>query len=414
MTSIARHDQIWLRKKSNKDSQAMHVSKILQKLLLNAIHKTRIQTLEVLLTGLINSKVMKLTNLGRSIPTKGKERSGILRVDRFLRNSFFQKRSIKIYACIASFVIGNRETPDIIVDWSSLPNSHYINENGEHCVLRASLSAAGRAITLYEEVHPKSLEGNPKTHAIFLKNLQSILPKNCTPCIITDAGFKTPWFQKVISLQWNYIGRVACGTSCFDDGNGFCSVRNLFSFATNVPKFCGSYILTKSNKLKTNFYIYKEKPKGRHKLTKTTTKKISKDKDSRKYGKSHREPWVLVSSLVENNAAKIITKYKYRMTIEENIRDTKSVNYGLSMNQNQTIKPERYIVWLMLAALASVIAWIIGFMAEKNKLHFDFQANTCKNRRVLSFFYLGCQIIRKKIPLQIDLNEVQALAWGGT
>ena len=179
-----------------------------------------------------------------------------------------------------------------------MPNSHYIGAGKEHNVLRASLAVEGRAITIYEEVHPKALESNPRVHASFLK----------------------------------------------------------------------------------------------------------------KYGKSHREPWVIVSSFTENtNAKKVINKYKSKMTIEENIMDTKSVNYGLSMNENQTIKPERYIVWLMLAALASLIAWITGFVAEQNKLHFDFQANTYKHRRVLSFFYLGCQIIRKKIPLKIDLRKVQFL-----
>jgi Transposase DDE domain len=390
----------------------MHVKEILHELLSSAIHKTRMKTLEVLLTGLIHSKGLKLTLLGRSLPTSGKERSAILRVDRFLRNRFFQNQSIKLYECITLYVIGSNQHPNILVDWSSLPNSHYITKNGEHCVLRASLAAEGRAITLYEEVHPKTLEGHPKVHDLFLKNLHSILPKGCVPCVITDAGFKTPWFKKVLALGWDYVGRVACGTSCFDDGEGFASVRDLFELAIQAPKFIGSYSLTKSNRLKTNFYIYKGTPKGRHKWTKTAPKKIAKDKDSRKHGKSYREPWVLVSSFEgDNNAKKVIDKYKSRMTIEENIRDTKSVHYGLSMNENLTIKPERYIVWLMLAALASLIAWIVGFFAEQKKLHLDFQANTYKHRRVLSFFYLGCQIIRKKIPLHVDFKEIIALAW---
>ncbi|MBN9227352.1 MULTISPECIES: hypothetical protein [Legionella] len=56
----------------------------------------------------------------------------------------------------------------------------------------------------------------------------------------------------------------------------------------------------------------------------------------------------------------------------------------------------------MLAALAGLIAWLTGAAAEQLKLHYDFQANSYKHRRVLSFFYLGCQIIRKKINLDIN------------
>jgi Transposase DDE domain len=393
----------------------MHVTKILHELLLSSIHKTRIKTLEVLLKGLFDTKELKLSALGRSLQTHSKERYGIQQVNRFLGNPYFQTHWIKLYGCIASYVIGTNSHPNIIVDWSSLPNSHYITQNGEHCILRASLAAEGRGITLYEEVHPKKLEGNPKVHHKFLKNLQSILPKKCIPCIITDAGFKTPWFKKVIGLDWDYIGRVACGTSCFEDEEGFHSVKDLFKLATHTPKFINSYILTKSNQLKTNFYIYQGLPKGRHKWTKTAPKKIAKDKDSKKHGKSYREPWVLVSSLEGIcNARTVINRYKSRMTIEENLRDTKSIQSGFSMSENHTIKPERYIVWLILAALASVIAWIVGFAAEQQKLHVHFQANTYKHRRVLSFFFLGCRIIKKKMFFSFDLKKIRAIAWNST
>lgn len=391
----------------------MHISKILPKILLSSIHKTRIKTLEALLIGLIDCKELKLSSLGRAL-NNDKERYGIQRVNRFLGNVFFQKESLTVYKCIASFVIGIKH-PNILVDWSSLSNSHYLTKGGEHCLLRASLAAEGRAITLYEEVHPKKLESNPKVHANFLKRLSCLLPSDCIPCIITDSGFKTPWFRAVNALGWDYIGRVACGTSCYDDGNGFRSVKELFQLATQTPRFIGSYVLTKSNQLTTNFYLYKGKPKGRHKWTKTLPKKISKDKDTQKHGKAYREPLVLVSSLSGfQNAKNIINRYQSRMSIEENIRDTKSVKTGFSMNENHTIKPERYIVWFVLNALAGLIAWIVGFAAERQKLHFQFQANSYKTRRVLSFFYLGCRIIKRKIILLYELDEIRALAWGAS
>jgi hypothetical protein len=46
-------------------------------------------------------------------------------------------------------------------------------------------------------------------------------------------------------------------------------------------------------------------------------------------------------------------------------RDAKSTEFGFSMNENKTIKADRYIVWLMLATLASLIAWIVGYAAEQ-------------------------------------------------
>jgi hypothetical protein len=120
----------------------------------------------------------------------------------------------------------------------------------------------------------------------------------------------------------------------------------------------------------------------------------------------------LVSSCSGFSAAKRVIKiYKLRMTIEGGFRDAKSTEFGFSMNENKTIKADRYIVWLMLATLASLIAWIVGYAAEQKKLHYDFQANTYRHRRVLSFFYLGCQIIRKNIDVPIELDEIQRSAW---
>ena len=99
------------------------------------------------------------------------------------------------------------------------------------------------------------------------------------------------------------------------------------------------------------------------------------------------------------------------MTIEGSFRDNKSTEFGFSLNDNRTIKAARYTVWLLIATLASFIAWIIGYAAEQKNLHYDFQANTYRHRRVLSFFYLRCQIVRKKIDIPIQLDEICQIAW---
>jgi Transposase DDE domain len=389
--------------------QAMHVTNIVYQLLGNVIHKTRIKSLLPVLNAIIQCKQLRLTQVGRQLDIKGTERAGIRRMDRLLSNSFYQNESIEIYKTITRRVIGEQSRPNILVDWTGLPNSKRTAEKGEHCALRASLVAEGRSITLYEEVHSKKKEGNEKVHQIFLQNLNSILPEGCRPCIVTDAGFKNPWFISVSNFGWDYIGR-ARGMVKYDDGSGFQSIKNLFEKACATPKYLGKVILAKKNPFKTNLYIYKHRLKGRHKFRKNGS--LAQDKDSKAYSSSYREPWVIVSSLHTHSAAtKVVKIYKYRMTIEESIRDTKSVEFGFGMNENVTVKAERYIVWLMIAAMASLIAWVVGYVAEKMNLHFAFQANTYRHRRVLSFFYLGCQIIRKKIKIPIDFNKIQSEAW---
>lgn len=379
----------------------MQVSTILHQLLSSSIHKTRLKGLTPVISAIIKSKKLQLTKLGRSLKGKAKERSGIRLIDNLLANPYYQQKQITIYRSICVRVIGAEVQPNIIVDWSSLPNSQHKTKGGEHCVLRATLAATGRGITLYEEVHPKKKENNDKVHKLFLKNLYSILPEGCQPCILTDAGFKNPWFKSVLALGWNYVGRIR-GLAHYDDSQGFRPISELFSQATTKARYLGLLVIAKTNPMPHHVVLYKGRAKGRHKMTKT--KKRDRSKGSQKHSNTWKEPLFLVTSLpeVQNNPHLAVLKYKKRMTIEENFRDTKSTKYGFSLDKNETINPERYTVWLLLAALASLVAWLTGAAAEQLKLHWDFQANTYKHRRVLSFFYLGCQIIRKKIDTPIN------------
>ena len=85
-------------------------------------------------------------------------------------------------------------------------------------VIRASLVAKGRAITLYEEVHDEKNFGSGKVHGKFLQSLKEILP-NCKPVIVTDAGFGVPWFKSVLKINWNYVGRIR-GNKYYSTSNG--------------------------------------------------------------------------------------------------------------------------------------------------------------------------------------------------
>ena len=265
--------------------------------------------------------------------------------------------------------------------------------------------AEGRAITIYEEIHPKEKEGNQSVHTEFLKRLQAMLPLTCRPIVITDAGFKNPWFKAVLNLGWDYIGRVR-GKTKYKDEHTCRTLNHLSKTAKQTPHYAGEKILSKKNPLTTHFYLYRHKLVGRKKYTRNG--QVSQHKDSKSYSKGYREPWLIVSSLKGYNCAQRIIKiYTKRMTIEEGFRDMKSSRYGFSMEDNNTLKPERLNVWFLLATLASLIAWLTGYAGEAKGLHLQFQANTVKSHRVLSFFYLGCQIIRKKMKIPININQIE-------
>ena len=85
-------------------------------------------------------------------------------------------------------MVGALREPLIVVDWSDLtPNRRWQ-------LLRAGMPIGGRCLTLYEEVHSLTHLGNPRVHRAFLQKLKALLPDGIKPILITDAGFRAPWF----------------------------------------------------------------------------------------------------------------------------------------------------------------------------------------------------------------------------
>jgi hypothetical protein len=78
----------------------MHAHQFLHKMLSPVMHLKRLNTLELLITGLMNDKKLSVTQLGRSLDTKAQEKNNIKRSDRFLGNrlvfpSYSRHRKIK-------------------------------------------------------------------------------------------------------------------------------------------------------------------------------------------------------------------------------------------------------------------------------------------------------------------------------
>jgi len=379
----------------------MHVKGFLHKLIGSAIHKTRITALSEAVESAINTKILQLSALGRGIEGI-QERSGIQKINRLLGNKHLLAEKILIFKLVSRLLIGHKKCPEIIIDWTKYPRS-------EDAVLRAALAAEGRALTLYEERHPVKKMGNAAIQKNFLATLKKLFP-DTKAIIITDAGFHNNWFKEVLKQDWDYIGRIRGLKKYSSNGKNFYQCKSLFKKGTCNIKSLGLMNLTVKDPFKANFYIVKGKLKGRKARTKSG--KIKIDKDSKNYSRSHREPWLLASSLQGRGAAKKVEKiYKKRTSIEEAFRDLKSSRYGLSLNEGKTIKKSRRDILLLIGMLASLIAWLTGRIGEERKIHYQFQSNSIKHRRVVSLFFLGCQMIRKRISISIGsfLDSIDSL-----
>jgi len=371
-----------------------------------SIHKRRLDSLFAATKALIDGKKLSLAALGRSLTSSAKTKHCIKRIDRLLGNKKLGKELIILYQKMAKMTIGNSKEPLILVDWSPLTRC------GQFQMIRASIPMGGRAITIYEESHLEKYYDNQQTNNHFLLTLKKLLPEGCSPIIVTDAGFKNPWFKVVENLGWQWVGRVRGKTNFRWQGSKtWMPVGELHKKATLKERFIGVVELAKSNPILCNFYLFMQKKKKRvHVNLRGHRVRCS---SSLKHARREREPWLLASSIVLKNslAKKIIKIYKTRMQIEESFRDIKNQRYGFSLSETRSNSTHRFNVLLAIGALAYFAMYLLGKIAQNMKKHYDFQSNTVRNRPVLSVFFLGCEVYRKEYNLYEDecLYDLQDL-----
>ena len=258
----------------------------------------------------------------------------------------------------------------------------------------------GRSIVVYEATYPKKNENNHTTHKRFLDQLKALLPSFVKPVIVTDAGFRGPWFNYIIKLGWDFVGRLRNKNAvCLDGESTWCLSSEYVEQATAKPAYIGHGLLTHDGKIPVNFVVYRGKNQERHRLNRY--KKRSLCGMSKRHSQAAKEPWVLVTSL---NAAKlnpvlIVNIYRQRMRIEENIRDTKCPHYGLGLKNSLTLSPQRMNILLLIGAIANFIAWLAGLFIKSIGKAADFQAHSAKFTSALSYVFLGRRVLKKKLPM---------------
>lgn len=370
------------------------------------VHKIRLNSLmSACITASTGNKLF-LTGLGRNAVSKTKTSSNIEKVNRLLGNMHLYYERTSFYATMAGKLIPRWMSPWIHIDWSC------INSTTDLYLLRASLSARGRSIVLYEECHPKKKENNHTVHKQFLKNLKAILPCCEPPIIVTDAGFRAPWFMAVRQMGWHFVGRLRNkNLVLLEETENWQLSSCFFQQATGRPAHLGHALLTEKEQVPVHIVIYKGKNKNRHKLN--LNKKISTGGMSKRYSDAAKEPWILVTSLPQarNNPAHIVNLYRQRMRIEENFRDTKCSHYGQGLKHSLTKRPERMAILLLIAAIATFAAWLAGIITTLKGNASDFQAHSAKFTNSLSMVYLGREALKKKLIVSTlqRLNAINTL-----
>ena len=306
----------------------MNVKQILSKCLTNItpkMHKIRRLSLFSAIESVINGGSLSVTGLGRNIDNRAQEKHRIKRADRLCSNAHLQQEIPLVYAQMCASLIGQNKQPIIHVDWSDM------DKRKDNFLIRASLAAQGRSLTLYEEIHPLKTKEKPKTHRLFMNQLKAMLPEDCKPIIVTDAGFRIPWFVLVESLGWDFVGRVRNKTFCKKkrDTSWF-PIKDLYQLATLRSKDLGMYLQGMKKSFESRLILVWRKPKGRKDKT-AKGDRARRNKKSRACAAREKEPWLLATSLPQTRglSKKVVKIYATRMQIEESFRDLKTVRNNM-------------------------------------------------------------------------------------
>jgi hypothetical protein len=345
-----------------------------------SIHRARSNVIAAAVLAVIHGGHIGLAALGRAIGARS-HKHGIKRIDRLLGNRKLIDELAMIYAAIARYTLRTVKRPAILLDWTRIGNTMY--------ALTAAVPVEGRAITIYSVTVPSRQYTAVAVENAFLKKLKELVGPGCVPVLVGDAGFRGPWMKKVREMGWDFLTRIRGRTHVQRVGEKrWQHWKKLSSLAGPAPRSLGRCCFVRTRSVEARLIVVDRRTQRAR-----SSKRNSRNARSLRAVRAQREPWFLATSL-ECPPKDIVKLYALRMQIELTFRDLKSHRFGWSFTDARCRSPERVAVQIMLAALASLVSMLVGIAAEKAGLHRRFQANTIRHRRVLSFVYLGRELIR--------------------
>ena len=370
----------------------MHTQNIITQVMqccLPLMHAARWRALHDVVVSSVNGCALSLVALAVGTPRTTTVRHRVKCVDRLLGNIHLGAHRFDLYAALARQWLTGLPQVLIVVDWSSL------TADMQWHWLRASVVCEGRSITLYEEVHPRKHLGSLAVHTRFIKRLAQLVPQGTRPPIVmTDAGFRNPWFRLIAAQGWQWVGRVR-NRDFVRKGEAevWRPAKLLYGQARAVAADLGAFETVRNHPLRCRLVLVKHAPKGRkHRYASGNEKSNS---TARKIASRYREPWLLSCSpsLAHLSAGAVVRLYAQRMRIEEEFRDTKNVVLGAGLALSRSQGQQRLQALLLIGHIAQMAKRLIGEAAKAAQLHLQLMSTCRRDRAELSVMMLAKRVI---------------------
>jgi hypothetical protein len=303
-------------------------------------------------------------------------------------NVHLHHERLAVYRALAHCWLSDLPQLLIVVDWSSL------SADMQWHWLRASVVVEGRSLTLYEEVHPRRHLANRGVHRRFVDRLAQLLPPgDRPPIVITDAGFRTTWFQLLAKHNWHWIGRIRNRDFMRQAQGDWFAAKALYARAGATAQDLGMYESVRSNPIRCRCVLIKKPPTGRH--HRYPSGKEQRHSQARKIARCQREPWLLscAPELAHLSAQAIVNLYTQRMRIEQQFRDTKNCALGMGLRQGRSAGPMRLQALLLIGHVAALAKRLIGEAARAHNLELQLMSTNRKDRAEISVMTLATRLI---------------------
>jgi hypothetical protein len=377
----------------------MHAASIVQRFFesrLGRIHAARRRLFADVVVLVMQGAWLCQSHLARRLSTSSSAKQAMKRIGRLIGSDRIGGEAQLIAGGLLSVLSGMTRHLVIAVDWSSAA------PGGKFVELRASVTwpGAGRALPVYQQVHPLARLGDAKVEHALLDTLHAWIGPAQSVIVITDAGFRRPWFSHVERLGWYWIGRVRRGVKLYSPEIGWQCAGTWFERATSCAVRTRACRLSKSHGFACDIVMYRQAHRGR--VQRGAQGLPSSHKAAIEARRSAREPWLLVHSPAlsgDYRPDEIVAFYARRMQIEENFRDTKSPVFGMGFSTGRARTTDRLHGLLLLGVLAAFLLWHIGQIAETEGLHRRLRLTT-RTERELSWLSLATWLCTlRHIPL---------------
>jgi hypothetical protein len=354
----------------------MHAETIVKRMLTNclsSLHEKQAEAVHAGVVAALEGGSLSLSRLAQRVPGEVALRHRVKRMDRLLGNDAIHGKRLEVYGRLAEDWLSGIGLLLVVVDWSD------VTADQQWHVLRASVAVEGRSVTLYEEVHPRCHLGNRRVQQCFLEKLARLIPVGCQPILLTDAGFRSPWFDAVEQRHWSWIGRIRNRDQVCVKGGPWQPAKDLYALATGEAREI-RVLHVRTRPTPRRMVLIKKPPKGRIQRTRFGSR--CRSKRSRQIAKRQKEPWLLACSpnLAHLSPTAIVALYTQRMTIEESFRDTKNSQLGQGLSESRSRSAQRFEMLLMIGHLACWLLRLIGESAQQKQMTLLFQS-TCRTQR---------------------------------